>query len=48
MRPWLEDNQDFVLEEDGDLGHVLYYTGRKNPVRSWKKKNGFESYFICA
>lgn len=48
VRLWLEDKQDFVLEEDGDSGHVLYCTGWKNPVRSWKEENGFESYFICA
>lgn len=45
VRPWLEDKQDFVLEEDGDSGHG---TSRKNPVRSWKEENGLESYFNCA
>lgn len=45
VRPWLEDKQDFVLEEDGDSGHG---TSRKNPVRSWKEENGLESYFNSA
>lgn len=36
VRPWLEDKQDFVLEEDGDSGHGG--TGRKNPVRRAGKK----------
>lgn len=45
VRPWLEDKQDFVLEEDGDSWHG---TSRKNSVRSWKEENGLESYFNCA
>lgn len=45
VRPWLEDKQYFVLEEDGDSGHG---TSRKNPVRSWKEENGLESYFNSA
>lgn len=31
MRPWFEDKQDFIPEEDGDSGHGG--TGRRNPVR---------------
>lgn len=45
MRPWLEEKQDFVLEEDGDSGHS---TSWKNPVQSWKEENGLKSYFNCA
>lgn len=43
VKPWL--NQDFVLEEDGDLGHG---TSKSNIVRTWKEKHGLESYFNCA
>ena len=32
------------MEEDGDSGHG---PGKSNIVRTWKEKNGLESYFNC-
>lgn len=45
VKPWLEEGQEFVLEEDGDSGHG---TGQANPVRTWKQQHGLKSYFNCA
>ena len=43
VKPWLDQSQDFILEEDGDSGHG---TGRENNiVRIWKQKNGLRYYF---
>ncbi|KJR83659.1 uncharacterized protein SPSK_00188 [Sporothrix schenckii 1099-18] len=42
---WIRDGQSFVLEEDNDSGHG---TGKVNIVRTWKRKNGLNSYFNCA
>lgn len=44
VKPWIQAHQDFVLEEDGDSG---YGPGKSNIVRTWKEKNGLESYFNC-
>lgn len=44
VKPWLERGDDFVLEEDNDSG---YGTSKSNIVRTWKRKNGLESYFNC-
>ena len=44
VKPWIQVHQDFVLEEDGDLGHR---PGKSNIVRTWKENNGVESYFNC-
>lgn len=45
VKPWLEADHDFVLEEDNDSGHG---PGKSNIVRTWKEKNGLEHYFNCA
>jgi hypothetical protein len=45
VKPWLEEGQDFVLEEDGDSGHG---PSKKNIVREWKEKNNLEFFFNCA
>lgn len=42
VKPWIQTHQDFVLEEDGDSGHG---PGKSNIMRTWKEKNGLESYF---
>jgi len=39
---WLDDGQDFVLEEDNDSGHG---PGASNRVRTWKKNVGLEYFF---
>lgn len=44
VKPWILRKDDFVLEEDGDLGHG---TGKSNIVRTWKEQNGLECYFNC-
>ena len=36
---------DFILEEDGDLGHG---TGKSNIVRTWKEEHHLPYYFNCA
>ena len=43
--PWLREGQSFVLEEDNDVRHG---TSKANIVRTWKEKNGLESFFNCA
>ena len=43
--PWILRGDDFVLEEDGDSGHG---PSDHNKVRTWKQKNGLESYFNCS
>jgi hypothetical protein len=44
VKPWLENGQNFVLEEDGDSGHG---PGKHNIVRTWKDTHGLEHYFNC-
>ncbi len=44
VKSWLQAHHDFVLEEDGDLGHR---PGKSNIVRKWKEPNGLETYFNC-
>ncbi len=44
VKRWIQAHQDFVLEEDGDLGHG---PGKSNIMRKWKEKNGLESFFHC-
>ncbi len=45
IKPWLDQGQEFVLEEDGDSGHG---TGATNVVRTWKKNHALKSYLNCA
>ena len=45
VKPWFDQGQDFVLEEDGDSGHG---PGKSNIVRTWKEKSGLEHYFNCS
>ncbi|KAF2179332.1 hypothetical protein K469DRAFT_596295, partial [Zopfia rhizophila CBS 207.26] len=45
FKPWIDRGDGFVLEEDNDSGHG---TGNSNIVRTWKQKNGLESYFNCS
>ena len=45
VKLWIQSGRDFVLEEDGDIGHE---SGVDNIVRTWKKDNGLEYYFNCA
>lgn len=42
VKPWIENKQDFVIEEDGDSGHG---PGKSNIVRTWKQEHGLEFYF---
>ena len=44
VKPWLDANQSFVLEEDGDSGHG---PSKKNIVRTWKENHGLKFYFNC-
>ncbi|KAF1937255.1 hypothetical protein EJ02DRAFT_477424 [Clathrospora elynae] len=44
VKPWLNEGQDFVLEEDGDSGHG---PGKSNIVCTWKEKNKLKHYFNC-
>jgi hypothetical protein len=39
VKLWLDEGQDFVLEEDGDSGHG---PSKSNIVRTWKENNGLE------
>ncbi|KDN61748.1 hypothetical protein CSUB01_12427 [Colletotrichum sublineola] len=39
---WIDNGEQFVLEEDGDSGHG---TGAKNIVRVWKEERGLKRYF---
>jgi hypothetical protein len=45
IKPWLDQEHDFVLEEDGDSGHG---PGKSNIVRAWKEKHNLKHYFNCA
>ena len=45
VKPWIQQHQSFVLEEDQDSGHG---TSRSNIVRTWKHDNGLQSYFNCS
>jgi hypothetical protein len=42
VKPWLQANQSFVLEEDGDSGHSLK---GNNIVKQWKMNNGLKYFF---
>ncbi len=44
VKPWIENQARFVLEEDGDSGHGK---GKSNIIRSWKNENQLEHYFNC-
>ena len=46
VKPWIEQGDDFVMEEDGDSGHGA--RSKNNPVVKWKKQHGLESYYNCA
>lgn len=48
VKPWLEDGQDFVLEEDGDSGHGYNKNGTDNIVKKWKKEHSLITYKNCA
>lgn len=45
VKPWIEQGDRFVLEEDGDSGHG---PGRNNIVRTWKEEHRLKSYFNCS
>ena len=44
VQPWLDREDSFALEEDGDSGHG---PGFGNKVQKWKKQHGLEYYFNC-
>ena len=44
VKPRIDAHHDFILEEDGDLGHG---PGKSNIVCTWKETNGLEFYFNC-
>ncbi len=46
IKSWLDRENDFVLEEDGDSGHGTGKT--RNSVKKWKEDHGLEHYFNCA
>ncbi len=47
VKPWIKRGDDFVLEEDNDLGHGIG-KAKTNIVRKWKEDNRLEYYFNCA
>ncbi|KAF1813823.1 hypothetical protein P152DRAFT_506644 [Eremomyces bilateralis CBS 781.70] len=47
IKPWIQNGDNFVLEEDQDSGHAPART-KENIVKLWKEKNGLEHYFNCA
>ena len=46
VKPWLEEGQRFVLEEDGDSEHGKAMN--KNIIRRWKEENRLNYYFNYA
>lgn len=44
VMPWVQAHSDFILEEDGNLGHG---PEKSNIVRTWKEENELESNFNC-
>lgn len=46
VKPWLQQGDDFALEEDGDSSHGP--TNNRNIVQKWKEENKLEYYFNCA
>ncbi len=44
-KPWLDNKEEFVLEEDQDSGHG---TGKSNNVKRWKEKHRLKCYFNCS
>ena len=46
VKPWLDQGDDFVLEEDQDSAHGV---GKKGSglVAQWKKAHGLQHYFNC-
>jgi hypothetical protein len=44
VKKWLQENRNFVLEEDGDSGHGPRGT---NIVKTWKLDHGLKNYFNC-
>jgi hypothetical protein len=45
LKPWLDAQQSFVPEEDGDSGHG---PGKHNIVRTWEEEYGLQYYSNCA
>ncbi|KAI1292546.1 hypothetical protein F5Y03DRAFT_375618 [Xylaria venustula] len=45
VKQWIDEGQDFILEEDGASGHGGNSTN--NIVRQWKEKNGLKYFFNC-
>ena len=46
VKPWIEQGDNFVLEENSNSGHETGKT--KNAVKKWKKKHNLEHYLNCA
>jgi hypothetical protein len=50
VKPWIQNDLPFVLEEDRDSSHGV---GKGNTtttkmVKTWKENNGLQSYFNCS
>ena len=50
VKPWIQENNNFVLEEDRDSGHSISVklTPATKLVKGWKEANGFTSFFNCS
>ena len=47
VKPWLEKDNNFVLEEDHDSSHGIP-KGGQGLVQEWKRSNGLNHYFNCS
>ena len=47
VKKWLDNGDDFILEEDDDSGHGHTNGRGKNPVWEWKEKNHLKRYKNC-
>lgn len=45
FKPWLETEEDLVLEKDGDSGQG---SRKSNIMRDWKYEHNLKYYFNCA
>ena len=50
VKPWIQENNNFVLEEDRDSGHGISVklTPATKLVKDWKEANGLTSFFNCS
>jgi transposase len=50
VKPWLQERNHFVLEEDRDSGHGISVklTPATKLVKDWKEANSLTSFFNCS